>query len=459
MTSTLRVLCVLAIGIGMFLGGCGGGGTASNLPPGPPAITTTSLPAAVEGTAYSQSIQATGVAPLSYSVSVGTLPPGLSLNSSTGAITGTPIGPTGASSFTIEVTEGGTPAQSSTQPLSITVGPAATLTITTTSLTNGNVNAAYSAMLQSTGGVAPLTWSLTGGVLPTGLSLIASTGAITGTPTESGVFSLTFQVVDSSLPQQSATTATPLSLTIDGGTLVITSTRLLNPMAGENYNQSIRYTGGTAPLTWSLIAGTLPTNMSLNPSTGAITGAPPLSAVGLSSFTVQAVDSSAPTPQVAMKPLSLTVTTATACGSGSESLLTGQYAMQLTGFDASGPAGMLASFTADGTGKITVGVEDINSSGVSGVQANVAVTTAGSSYSIGLDHRGCLTLVAAGVTRVFRFTVELITAGVAGGARIIEFDTTGTNTAGTVRFQNPPDFSNAPVTVTPLRVSTPTEAK
>jgi hypothetical protein len=155
------------------------------------------------------------------------------------------------------------------------------------------------------------------------------------------------------------------------------------------------------------------------------------------------MDSSAPTPQTATQPLSLTVTTATACGSGNESLLTGQYAISLTGFDGSGPAGMLASFTADGTGKITAGVEDINSSGPSGVQLNVPLTTASSSYAIGSDRRGCLTLVAGGVTRVFRFSVGSITAGVAASGRIIEFDNTGANSTGSIAIQDPTEFSNA----------------
>jgi len=440
MSARTKLLGVLAVGIGMALSGCGGSG--SN-PPAPPTITTISLPAAVEGSAYNQAIHATGFAPLSFSVSAGTLPAGLSLISSTGAIAGTPTGPTGPSSFTAKVTDGSTPAQSATQPLSITVGAATTLMITNTSLTNGNVNAAYTATLQSTGGVAPILWSVTVGTLPTGLSLNASTGAITGTPTESGVVSLTFQAADSSLPQQLATKA--LALTIDGGTLSITTTSLLNPMEGESYNQTVHFIGGTLPVTWSLASGTLPTGLSLDPSTGAITGTPPLAAVGSSSFTVQLVDSSAPTPQTAMQPLSLTVTTATACGSGSESLLTGQYATQLTGFDGSGPVGMLASFTTDGAGNITAGVEDINSSGPSGVQTNLPVTTASSSYAIGSDRRGCLTLVGGGVTRVFRFAVSIITVGVAASGRIIEFDTTGANTAGAILIQNPSDFSNASV--------------
>src|SRR5208283_3020606 len=138
-------------------------------------------------------------------------------------------GPTEASNFTIKVTDGNTPPQSATQALSIAVNSAATLTITTTALVSGSENATYSAMLQSKGGVAPINWSVTGGrSLPAGLSLNSSTGAITGTPTVSGVFDMTFQAADSSLPQQ--TTTATLSLTI--AALSITTTSLLNPMVG-----------------------------------------------------------------------------------------------------------------------------------------------------------------------------------------------------------------------------------
>jgi large repetitive protein len=442
MSARSRLWGVLGMGIGMVLSGCGGGG-GSPPPPTPPVITTTSLPAAVEGSAYTQTIQATGTAPLSFSLSGGTLPAGLSL-ASTGVISGTPTGPTGPSNFTIKVTDGNNPALSSTQPLSIAVDAAPTLTITTTSLTNGYMNMAYSATLQTTGGVAPITWTLMGGAFPTGMGLNAN-GTISGTPTVSGVFSVTLRAADSSLPQQTDTKT--LGLTVNP-TLLITTTRLLNPMAGEAYNQTVHFTGGTGTVTWSLASGTLPAGLTLDPSTGAITGTPPVAAVGLANFTVHSMDSSQPTPQTATQPLSLTVTTATDCGSGSESLLKGPYAMSMTGFDASGPVGMLASFTADGAGNITAGVEDINSTGLGGVQTNVPVTTASSSYAIGSDHRGCLTLVAGGVTREFRFSVGLIQAGVADGARVIEFDppgtnNTATNTAGTIRIQNPLDFSNA----------------
>jgi hypothetical protein len=120
--------------------------------------------------------------------------------------------------------------------------------------------------------------------------------------------------------------------------------------------------------------------------------------------------------------------------------------MSLTGFDASGPVGMLASFTADGKGNITGGVEDINSSGPGGVQANVPITPTGSSYSIGADHRGCLTLVTSLGTKLFRIAVGTLSGGVATNGRSIEFDSSGTNVAGSIQVQQPSAFSNAQVT-------------
>ena len=88
-------------------------------------VTTTSLPAAAGGQPYSASLAAVnGVAPYSWSVSSGSLPPGLTLNSSTGQISGTPD-VAGTYSFTVTVKDSQSPPMTDTsQPLSISVsGP------------------------------------------------------------------------------------------------------------------------------------------------------------------------------------------------------------------------------------------------------------------------------------------------------------------------------------------------
>jgi len=241
--------------------------------PAPLVITTTSLPSGTVGVAYSAALAATGgTTPFTWSLTSGTLPTGLSLNPSTGAITGTPSVAATNLALTFSVTDSGTPAQTKTVNLTLTIAPA-TLVITTTSLPNGTVDSPYSATLAVTGGTSPFTWSLTSGTLPTGLTLNPATGAISGSPSASVTSAaLTFKVTDSGAPAQNA--SVNLTLTVVAAPLVITTTSLPGGTVGVAYSTTLATTGGTTPLTWSLTSGTLPTGLSLNPATGAITGTP-----------------------------------------------------------------------------------------------------------------------------------------------------------------------------------------
>ena len=112
-------------------------------------ITTTTLPDATIGTAYSQTISATGGSGArTFSIPAGSLPAGLALNTSSGAIAGTPTGSTGTASFTAMVVDSGTPQQSDTQALGITVNAAASgrndTIATATPLGNGSFSASIS---------------------------------------------------------------------------------------------------------------------------------------------------------------------------------------------------------------------------------------------------------------------------------------------------------------------------
>lgn len=141
------------------------------------------------------------------------------------------------------------------------------------------------------------------------------------------------------------------------------------------------------------------------------------------------------------------VSASAACGSGHESVLNGQYAFTLQGFDTVGAQVLLAgSFDADGAGHIAklVGVEDINSS--AGPQTNLSINATGSSYSIGADNRGCLTIVNSLGTRKFRFALGSINGGIASKGRISGFDATTVAdwlVTGELRLQNPAAFTNS----------------
>jgi hypothetical protein len=84
------------------------------------------------------------------------------------------------------------------------------LSISTMSLQSGALSTAYSASMVATGGTGPYDWSASG--LPPGLSISASTGAITGTPTGSGNFTASITVTDASTPVVSVTTSLAISI-------------------------------------------------------------------------------------------------------------------------------------------------------------------------------------------------------------------------------------------------------
>jgi Putative Ig domain len=264
-------------------------------------VSTSSLPTGTVGASYSAQLGVSGgTAPYTWSLTSGTLPPGLFLNSSTGAITGTPTAAVSAS-LTFTAKDSSRPPQTGSATLALGIDPAS-LTIGTNSLPSGQVGSNYGATLTASGGTAPYTWSLTSGALPTGLSLNSSTGAITGTPTVAvDSTTLTFTATDSASPAQSKSAV--LTLTIVPSALAITTSSLPGGQAGTPYNATLVASGGTAPYSWSISSGTLPAGIALS-SSGGLSGTP--ATQGTSTVTFQVTDSSS-IQQTATKSLSVQV--------------------------------------------------------------------------------------------------------------------------------------------------------
>jgi large repetitive protein len=251
---------------------------------------------------YSQSITGQGSSAIAtWSISAGQLPPGLSLGTSQGntdvaIISGIPT-QAGTYSFTVQATDYTLP-QSATLTLSIAVD--SHLTITKATLRNGEQTQAYADTLTAVNGKVPLTWSMTGG-LPGGLTLNASTGQVSGTPTQWGGFPYSVTVTDSSPTPAIDTAQGTLNV---AQLLQITGT--LNPAyIGQSYLTSLAANGGYYPYTWSLNSGSLPSGLTLNGIGGNIVGTP--TQLGSFSFTLQVSDSGVP-PVVVTQTYTLKVT-------------------------------------------------------------------------------------------------------------------------------------------------------
>jgi len=159
----------------------------------PLGITTTTLPDAVAGQPYAQTIDAAGVfSPNTWSLTSGNLPPGLSLNTASGLISGTPTS-VGSSTFTVQVKD----AAGNVATQNLTLAVAQPPSVSTTILSNARLRRPYSETLGAVGGSAPYSWSVTSGSLPQGLTLNSSTGQISGSPTTLGTAVFLVQVEDS----------------------------------------------------------------------------------------------------------------------------------------------------------------------------------------------------------------------------------------------------------------------
>ncbi len=263
------------------------------------AITTSSpLPTGTVGANYSQTLSATGgTGQYTWQVSSGSLPGGLTLNSSTGQIAGQPT-TAGTSYALLKVTDSD---QSSTsKQFTLAIDPP--LAITTASpLPTGTVGVTYSQTFTATGGSGQYTWSVSAGALPGGLTLNAVTGALTGQPTTAGAPSFTIKVTDST--QATATKA--FTVTIDPPLLITTTSPLPAGEVGNNYSDTLTATGGSGQYTWSVSAGSLPAGLTLTPATGVIAGLPTTAAT--SNFTIQVTDTNQVTASL---PVGLTINAA-----------------------------------------------------------------------------------------------------------------------------------------------------
>ncbi len=250
-------------------------------------ITSTTLSQGVVGTAYSQTLAASGrIAPYTWSVVSGSLPAGLSLTSAGGVISGTPTA-AGTSTFTVQVADAESTPATATASLSLTVVPAPVPVASTTVLTASSampgvgMNVTFTATVSGAGGVPTGTVTFYNGTTSIGSGTLAN-GVATLTTSFGSAGTATIKAVYGGDANFTGSTSAPLTETIvtPGFTVTVNPASLTVPFANSGtVTLTITPQGGlTGPVNFS--CGTLPTffscsfaapSVSLSPTGGAVT--------------------------------------------------------------------------------------------------------------------------------------------------------------------------------------------
>jgi hypothetical protein len=291
--------------------------------------------------------------------------------------------------------------------------------ITTTTVPDATLGAAYTAPITATGGVPPLKWSLSSGTLPKGLTLGSSTTDtvnITGKATTAGAFTFTVTVTDAT---GASNTSGPLQIVVSSLAFTTTSPLPSGTVNVPYVGVQFAATGGTSPYTFSVATGSiLPPGLTLN--AGDLTGTP--TTVGNYSFGISVTDSENPAA-VITNTFTLVVNPVQDL-----TLLTGSYAFNFSGNNASGFVAASGTFTTDGKGNITTGEADITN-----LQSNTLYKSITGTYTAGQDGRGTITFTSVTGSPTFAFAID---TGGSGLGRLIEFDATGTRGSGLLEAQS-----------------------
>jgi len=328
------------------------------------------------------------------------------------------------------------------QPLSVTIVQGATAT------TSDGQSMNLSATVANDSSNAGVQWSVSGGG---SLSNQTTTAATYNAPlTGSGTATVSaIAIADST---KSASIQISYSLVASIGVSI--TNKVSKVQAGGsavNLHASLQNDTQSQGVTWSLSAA----GASCSPACGSLSGnaansvtyTPPATVPAVPGVVITAT-SVADISKTDVDNITIVSTAVSACNgspSGSESLLTGEYAFLVQGFAGASlgtPKTMAASFAADGSGNVTGGELDVNDTVT---PHHLTINASGSSYTVGADHVGCLSLAdSGGNTTTFHFALGQLNAGVAAKGRIIEFDDaagTGTRASGTIRLQDSSSFS------------------
>lgn len=297
MKNRYPVLTLLA-GALLFWTACGGGstGTSNSATPSfstPPAITTdATLPSALQGHSYSTTLTATGGSGALHwtiaHVSPSTLfPDGLQINADRGVISGT-ANFSGTAGFLATVSDSASPPHSASKNFTVTAYQPLTAAATQPDREIAQFQPVV-ASVNVSGGVPPLQFKLSSGALPPGIKLNAQSGMFTGIPSTMGTYQFSVAIQDSfSTPE---TASTSLSWTVVPPPLTLAGSFPFHIPVNVPFQGMVVANGGTPPYTFSTSTTSLPPDLTLDSSTGQVTGTP--TRLGRFTFEVAVTDATA----------------------------------------------------------------------------------------------------------------------------------------------------------------------
>ena len=341
----------------------------------PTLFTAQSPPNGIISTSYAYTFAANGSPAPTYSLASGSLPPGLTLNAANGLLSGVPSASGVFGPITLSAVNGFGSVISAPFTISVNAPPTA---FSAQSPTNGAIGTAYSYTFAANGFPSP-SYTLVSGILPPGLTL-SPTGVLSGTPTVSGMYS---GIVVQAQNAFGNINTVSMSLTVAATVLAPTSFSAQTPPSGNlsvPYSYTVVANGSPSP-TYSIVAGTLPTGLTLNAVTGQISGTP--SAAGtFGPITIQASNGAGmwnTTPfSITINPAPPTITSFTPTGASAGATIT-INGTNLTGITAVSFGGVAASsFTPISATQVTAVVA------AAGATGNVNVTTPGGTAVLGV---------------------------------------------------------------------------